>query len=230
MTPASSRRSSIDGDTIVNLATTDFHKTGREELKEDEISLSLSYITFSASWSPRYDLALNTVKYTGALDYGAELRNTTSETWKDCKIVLSTSQTSFSGLSETIPVLQPWHVRLQKGKSNEGALYSRKELSARRAEYGKATGAVSQKPRGEVFGYDGSSAPVVKVIIVVLDSLRAILTDHSMTAHHAIARCRMSSFKMQRHNSSLCLERTRVQCHRHLQLQCLHLEVHRMAT
>lgn len=163
LTPALSRRSSIDGDTIVNLATTDFHKPGKEELKDDEISLSLSYITFSASWSPRYDLALNTVKSIGSLDYGAELRNTTSETWKDCKVILSTSQTSFSGLSETIPVLQPWHVRLQKGKNHDSALYSRKELNAKRAEHSRSTGTASQKPRGEIFGREGSSAPVVKV-------------------------------------------------------------------
>ncbi|KAE9371437.1 hypothetical protein N431DRAFT_426097 [Stipitochalara longipes BDJ] len=159
LTPASSRRSSIDGDTVVNLATSTFHEPSTTPLKIGEISLSLSYITYSASWSPRYDLSLNTVKCTGLLEYGAELKNTTSETWRDAKIVLSTSQTTFSGLSETIPILEPWHVRLLKGGRNpDSALFSESERLAKQQEWSKHTGEQSQKPRSEIFGLDGSSS------------------------------------------------------------------------
>jgi hypothetical protein len=158
LTPASSRRSSIDGDTVVNLATSTFHEPSTGPLKTGEISLSLSYITYSASWSPRYDLSLNTVKCTGVLEYGAELKNTTSETWRDAKIVLSTSQTTFSGLSETIPTLEPWHVRLLKGGRNpDSALFSESERLAKQQEWSKNTGGQVQKPRAEIFGLDGSS-------------------------------------------------------------------------
>ncbi|CZS91323.1 uncharacterized protein RCO7_01557 [Rhynchosporium graminicola] len=45
----SSRRSSMDGDTIVNLAASDFHKASDAPLKADETSLSLQYITHGAS-------------------------------------------------------------------------------------------------------------------------------------------------------------------------------------
>ncbi|CZS88397.1 uncharacterized protein RAG0_00142 [Rhynchosporium agropyri] len=117
LTPAPSRRSSMDGDKIVNLAASDFHKASDAPLKVDEISLSLQYITHGASWAPRYDLNLNTVKSTGLLEHGAEIRNTTSETWRDTKVILSTSQTTFSGLSETIPTLLPWHLF---GRDNSG--------------------------------------------------------------------------------------------------------------
>lgn len=158
LTPASSRRSSIDGDTIVNLATSTFHEPSTTPLKTGEISLSLSYITYSASWSPRYDLSLNTVKCTGVLEYGAELKNTTSETWRDAKIILSTSQTTFSGLSETIPLLEPWHVRLLKGGRNpDSALFSESERLAKQKEWSKNTGEQSQKPRGEIFGIENNS-------------------------------------------------------------------------
>jgi Domain of unknown function (DUF4139)/N-terminal domain of unknown function (DUF4140) len=158
LTPASSRRSSIDGDTVVNLATSTFHEPSAAPLKTGEISLSLSYITYSASWSPRYDLSLNTVKCTGVLEYGAELKNTTSETWRDAKIVLSTSQTTFSGLSETIPTLEPWHVRLLKGGRNpDSALFSESERLAKQQEWSKNTGGQVQKPRAEIFGLDGST-------------------------------------------------------------------------
>ncbi|PVH70601.1 hypothetical protein DL98DRAFT_521519 [Cadophora sp. DSE1049] len=158
LTPGSSRRSSIDGDTVVNLATTDFHQPSSTPLKTGEISLSLSYITHGASWAPRYDLSLNTVKCTGLLEYGAELKNTTSETWRDAKVILSTSQTTFSGLSETIPILLPWHVRLEKGARNaDSSLFSQHELQAKQKEWSQTKGDHNQKPRWELFGRDDSS-------------------------------------------------------------------------
>jgi N-terminal domain of unknown function (DUF4140) len=87
LTPGSSRRSSVDdGDTLVNLATTTFHEPSAAPSRSGEISLSLSYITYSASWSPRYNLSLSTTKGAGLLEYGAELKNTTSETWRDAKV------------------------------------------------------------------------------------------------------------------------------------------------
>jgi hypothetical protein len=158
-TPGSSRPSSIDGDTIVNLATTTFHNPSSEHLKAGEVSLSLSYITYSASWAPRYDLSLNSLKCTGVLEYGAELKNNTSETWRDAKVVLSTSQTTFSGLNESIPVLHPWHVRLVKGLTGtDGALFSKTELEAKRQQRIEST-EVGQKPRHEIFGIENSRAP-----------------------------------------------------------------------
>ncbi|KAL2066026.1 hypothetical protein VTL71DRAFT_2097 [Oculimacula yallundae] len=157
-TPASTRRSSIDGDTIVNLATSEFHEASDKPLRDSEISLSLSYITYGASWSPRYDLSLNTVKSTGLLEYGAELKNTTSETWRDTKVILSTSQTTFSGLSETIPTLLPWHVHLEKGARNaDSSLFSSHELQAKQKEYNQTKVDQSQKSRYDLFGRDNSA-------------------------------------------------------------------------
>ena len=105
-TPTSSRRGS----------TTSLTKTLTEESSPNacEVSLSLSYITTSAWWSPRYDLSVNTSKNSGLLIYRAEFCNMTSETWKDAKINLSTSQTSFQGLGDPIPEIIPWHIRLNK--------------------------------------------------------------------------------------------------------------------
>ncbi|TVY81731.1 hypothetical protein LSUE1_G005469 [Lachnellula suecica] len=157
-TPGSSRRSSIaDSATVVNLATSEFHEPSDTPLKTGEINLSLSYITYSASWSPRYDLSLSTTKNAGLLEYGAELKNTTSETWRDAKVVLSTSQTTFSGLSETIPTLQPWHVRLLKTgfHGTDSGLMSQHEVEAKRKEWSNVVDQ-SQKPRGALFGRDNN--------------------------------------------------------------------------
>jgi hypothetical protein len=92
------------------------------------------------------------------LEYGAELKNLTSETWRDAKVILSTSQTTFSGLSEAIPLLTPWHVRLFKGNRNpETALFSNLELQAKQKEYSQSTSDQSQKKRGDLFGRDDSA-------------------------------------------------------------------------
>ncbi|PWY85920.1 hypothetical protein BO70DRAFT_360768 [Aspergillus heteromorphus CBS 117.55] len=42
--------------------------------------------------------------------YRAEFYNVSSETWRDAKVTLSTSQASFAGLGEKIPSLQAWSV------------------------------------------------------------------------------------------------------------------------
>ncbi|RDW69324.1 hypothetical protein BP6252_08344 [Coleophoma cylindrospora] len=149
-TPGSSRRSSMDSDTLVKLAP---ESPGK--IEAGELNLTLSYVTYEAFWSPRYDLSLDTLKNSGILDYGAELVNTTSEIWRDAKVILSTSQTTFSGLSETIPTLHPWHVRLVKlgYRDNHGGLFSQSEMASNSQQKAIETSRRS-KPRHEMFGRD----------------------------------------------------------------------------
>lgn len=149
-TPTSSRRGSTESLTTLALPQ-EFDKT--LESKTLDINLSISYITFSASWSPRYDLSIDSVSATGVLDYSAELSNTTSESWQNTKITLSTSQTTYQGLEDTIPVLQPWHVRLGKSTGSNGALvstYEQKQLALNRGYHHQKQNL--QAPRAEIFG------------------------------------------------------------------------------
>ncbi|OBT77514.1 hypothetical protein VF21_05242 [Pseudogymnoascus sp. 05NY08] len=158
-TPASSRRSSIDSTVKVPEVT-----KSDDSFDTAEINLSLSYITYSASWTPRYDLSLNTVTNTGTLDYSAELTNVTSETWRDAKVVLSTSQSSYQGLSDTIPTLHPWHIRLVRGDGHPGynaALQSSDELNQARQTRKELPPQVYQ-PRNELFGIDRNVAPLAQ--------------------------------------------------------------------
>ena len=100
-------------------------------------------------------MSLDSVKGTGVLDYGADLVNTTSETWRDCRVVLSTSQTTFLGLNETIPILHPWSVRLKKGSNvGDGALFSISETQAKNNQ--NTITSQARKPRHELFGVDSS--------------------------------------------------------------------------
>ncbi|KAL8900287.1 MAG: hypothetical protein Q9192_001159 [Flavoplaca navasiana] len=153
-TPASSRRGSIDS-TAKSLEPSTKNAQDGPDVDTSMIKLSFSYVVHSASWSPRYDLVLDTVSKSGSITYRAELRNTTSETWRNAKIVLSTSQTSFQGLVDEIPKIQPWHVRLAKGFGDLGnvdqALYSRHEYNPQI----KSQGLFGQKPqhaRSQWFG------------------------------------------------------------------------------
>ncbi|PSR82909.1 hypothetical protein BD289DRAFT_461500 [Coniella lustricola] len=185
-TPVSSRRSSaasavdlmkpvpeqIDSPVQSNLG---FHKLSM-------CDIALSYVTSSASWSPCYDIQLSTTSNTATVLFDARLSNATSETWKDCKVVLSTSQADFSGLSASIPKLVPWRICLGRQKSStenaKDIAYSNEERKARlTAQTTNKVAGVDLLDRATLFGLpkeavqrdvkpnpfpaqdDGSSAP-----------------------------------------------------------------------
>lgn len=161
LTPGSSRRESLDSRlTVVQSPSTASKGPNMPDQpsKQDlyQISLSISYITYSAFWSPRYDINLSTPGLSGNIVYRAEFSNTTSETWRDAKLVFSTSQTAFEGLGEAIPKLVPWHIRLTKGstsQSHDVALLSRSETSSHRHSM-KTAPKQLQGPREALFGLE----------------------------------------------------------------------------
>ena len=156
LTPASSRRGSFDSIQKIPMASPGNRQSISDGKSTDmsKIDLSFSYITHSASWVPRYDLAIETVSKSGSITYRAEFRNKTSETWRNAKVILSTSQTSFQGLGEPIPRIQPWRIRLSKAfgdKVTDDALYSRHEPDGR-FKNGGLFGQKPQAPRNQLFG------------------------------------------------------------------------------
>ncbi|KAI4251401.1 MAG: hypothetical protein LQ352_004872 [Teloschistes flavicans] len=160
MTPTSSRRGSMDSLARPPQSLLVKQPSGPAEKADDvcKINLSFSYITYSASWSPRYDLNLDTASKSGSITYRAEFRNTTSETWRDAKVILSTSQTAFQGLAEAIPQIQPWHIRLASGfgnHTNDNALYSRHEQDLN-SHSKNIFGQKPQQPRSQLFGVSKS--------------------------------------------------------------------------
>lgn len=167
LTPKSSRRGSIDS--LVKPAVQSVPRDSPSTITpgsplvqhRGQISLSLSYSTLAASWSPRYDLSLSTPGRSGAITYHAEFFNQTSESWRDAKVILSTSQTTFQSLSEPIPTLPPWQIRLSKsGTSTTGdeALVSRHELAFKHKGSDSAV-KNSKESRLALFGAEGNSVP-----------------------------------------------------------------------
>ncbi|KAM0339091.1 hypothetical protein ACHAPQ_001931 [Fusarium lateritium] len=130
-TPASSRRGSMSSEA-------GFVHRPRSKTLDVEESLScdlvLTYVTEAAFWNPSYDIQLSTVNSTGTVCFDAGLHNTTSETWENCKITLSTSQATSSSLGDATPVLTPWRLKIaSKGEkesvaSRGDAFESKKEL------------------------------------------------------------------------------------------------------
>lgn len=56
-----------------------------------DINILFSYIVNKATWIPTYDIRVNSIESTLTLTYFAEVVQQTGEDWKDCTIVLSTS-------------------------------------------------------------------------------------------------------------------------------------------
>ncbi|KAI8165806.1 hypothetical protein K4K49_012592 [Colletotrichum sp. SAR 10_70] len=155
-TPMSSRRTSVSSDTAQP-----FNPTAETETEADlTCDLSISYITAAASWSPSYDLQLSTTNNTATLCYDASITNETSETWSGCKVVLSTSQTAFSGLEQEIPELKQWNIKLVPkigggGAGGRNILNSREERAQREAwRKTQETSTQSHVKRDELFGVE----------------------------------------------------------------------------
>lgn len=147
-TPSSSRRGSVDSITLAQSPPPEPGKA--ESATETIISLSLSYVTKEAGWSPRYDLKISSLQKSAMIVYRTEFLNRTGETWKDTKLTFSTSQTSYQGLDDVVPFMHAWRVKLGKYGSGEEGLLSTEE--AQKPRSGRPTADTFN--RSEVFGVD----------------------------------------------------------------------------
>lgn len=162
-TPISSRRSSVASVTdlvkpVVD-EPTDSASPGTEA-PASTCDISLSYVTSAAFWSPSYDLQLNTTANTGTLFFDAQLTNNTSETWKDCKIILSTSQAVFAGLQDDIPKLIPWRIKLAGRSADHRAgdiTNSTEEVEQRRKNQNTSTSTSQDSHGTHLIGLSGQS-------------------------------------------------------------------------
>lgn len=121
-TPGSSRRSSVVE--RVEKAGDDVQETS-----SIDVVLRLSYIVPKASWSSRYELRINSPSSSARLTYRAEFINSSTETWRDTRVTLSTSQAAFSGIGARIPSLDAWNIKLlenaSSGSSSNGPSWDR---------------------------------------------------------------------------------------------------------
>lgn len=160
-TPLSSRRNSTTSD--FELAKASPTATADGEVSSIHCDLLLSYVTTSAFWAPSYDMQLNTTSATGTLLFDAQLHNSTSETWSNCHVTLSTSQATATSIEEPIPALVPWHIRLigksSHSKDSTDDISLSKEEQKRKTKLLQQTNPItSTKKRTEMFNGDGNSS------------------------------------------------------------------------
>lgn len=146
-----SRRSSISSvtDLVKPAAETPESSLAETEAAVPNCDLSITYVTSAAFWCPSYDLQLSTTSNAGTLFFDAQLNNNTSESWNDCKIILSTSQAVFSGLQDAIPALIPWHIKLaNKSSAGSDDITSSPQEAYEQRKWKVASGAASQAASG----------------------------------------------------------------------------------
>eukprot|EP00760_Papus_ankaliazontas_P032109 PhM_4_TR5632/c0_g1_i1/m.7775 len=71
------------------------------------LTLVLQYVVHGASWYPQYDVHVDAVKREFALTYTGVVKQTTSETWTDVAVELSTAKPQIGGEA---PKLTPWRI------------------------------------------------------------------------------------------------------------------------
>ncbi|WP_066376616.1 mucoidy inhibitor MuiA family protein [Anabaena sp. CA = ATCC 33047] len=72
-----------------------------------EFDLQVSYMVNHASWTPLYDLRLDSISKTVHLSYLAALTQNTGEDWQNVNLTLSTAK---PGLGTLPPKLHPWYI------------------------------------------------------------------------------------------------------------------------
>lgn len=72
-----------------------------------EFELEISYIVDNASWTPLYDLQLDSDRKTLEVNYLAEVNQNTGEDWQGVSLILSTAQPSLGSFPSK---LKPWYI------------------------------------------------------------------------------------------------------------------------
>jgi uncharacterized protein (TIGR02231 family) len=72
-----------------------------------EFELEVSYVVYAVSWTPLYDLRVNTNNSSLKLSYQAEVTQYTGEDWIGVALAVSTAK---PGLGTLPPKLQPWYI------------------------------------------------------------------------------------------------------------------------
>ena len=87
--------------------------------------LEVSYLVNRASWTPLYDLEVDTINKQLNLSYLATVKQSTGEDWTDIPLTLSTAK---PGVGSLPPKLKPWYVDIFKPSSKSRELPNTYEL------------------------------------------------------------------------------------------------------
>ena len=106
----------------LNLLKHEFNKFNKNQLKAEkqlalkvnilvkgQINILISYVVMNASWSPTYDLRLNSEEKKLGIAYNAVVFQNTGENWDQVNLKLSTARPQVSART---PLLNPWYINV----------------------------------------------------------------------------------------------------------------------
>lgn len=82
--------------------------------KAGKLKLNLNYLIFGASWSPLYDVRLNSQQQQLSLSYKANVVQQTGEDWQHVKLTLSTARPALGG---NAPTLGNWQLAIANNET-----------------------------------------------------------------------------------------------------------------
>ncbi|MBD2385549.1 mucoidy inhibitor MuiA family protein [Cylindrospermum sp. FACHB-282] len=111
-----------------------------------EFDLEVSYVVNRASWSPLYDLRVDSIRDIVHLSYLAEVTQSTGEDWLGVALTLSTAK---PGLGTLPPKLVPWYISTPQpsiGRRREVMLPPAAAMMARSAPPGEGSWEAEEEP------------------------------------------------------------------------------------
>lgn len=136
-----------------------------------EMTLTLTYVVSNATWTPSYDIRLNTIQNVLDLSYFAEVTQSSGENWTDCNVSLSTSNPAIGSSPPPLPTKTiDWEYNCGLRRNANSINIKSKKMSNRRSEYDysenengyearKGSFALMDDERGALGGFGGESAP-----------------------------------------------------------------------
>ena len=123
---------------------------------DGDFTLEVTYQVSNARWVPRYDLSINTVQKQLALDYLADVFQSTGEDWNNADLTISTAQVRQGTIP---PKLSPWYLNIPSprrvSKAKPGAVRSAMPMA-------KSAGAPPPAPESFAMELDDAEEEIIE--------------------------------------------------------------------
>lgn len=124
----------------------------------EEMQLMLSYVVSNATWTPSYDLRIDTIRNVMDLTYFAEVTQKSGEDWSECDVCLSTSNPA---IGSSPPPLPTRTVDWSYNCSNTDPL-----IRGRKAKTGNSVNFKRNSLRSDHSGSDSSDDEIASVSMI----------------------------------------------------------------
>ena len=136
-----------------------------------EFELEVSYLVKKASWTPLYDLQVNTSEKQLNLTYLAEIKQKTGEDWHNIPITLSTAK---PGLGTLPPQLEPWYIDVDEPMAASDIVYTEAIVRTSRESAGRRRR--SRRSDGEIIDMLPTAFAEAEVVAATVSKSGSVVT------------------------------------------------------